>query len=164
MEGEDEEDQVSAPMQIPVSSSTPEQRSRHFRQVTMPSLLNQTTSSNSNNEEISVGEHVSTCEFFSGHHDKDKIRFEDSDLKETGFMNPDKRKSSLISVLVVLQWVKPFMTLVSRGASEILTSLQKVRGCFAIMWNIQIIVFLANSPEPSLTRKMARPDRSGLRK
>ena len=28
----------------------------------MPSLLNQTTSSNSNNEEISVGEHVSTCE------------------------------------------------------------------------------------------------------
>lgn len=41
-------------------------------------------------------------------------------------MNPGGRKGSLIAALMVLQWILPFMTVVSSGVSQILTLLKKV--------------------------------------
>jgi len=41
-------------------------------------------------------------------------------------MNPGGRKGSLIAVLMVLQWILPFMTVISSGGSQILTLLKKV--------------------------------------
>ena len=43
-----------------------------------------------------------------------------------GLMNPGGRKGSLIAVLMVLQWILPFMTVISSGGSQILTLLKKV--------------------------------------
>lgn len=41
-------------------------------------------------------------------------------------MNPGGRKGSLIAVLMVLQWILPFMTVISSGGSQILTLLKKI--------------------------------------
>ena len=43
-----------------------------------------------------------------------------------GLMNPGGRKESLIAVLMVLQWILPFMMVISSGGSQILTLLKKV--------------------------------------
>ena len=44
----------------------------------------------------------------------------------TGLMDPDGRKGSLVAVLMVIQWIQPIMSLVSRGGSVLLASLKKV--------------------------------------
>ena len=43
-----------------------------------------------------------------------------------GLMNPDGRQGGLIAVLMLLQWIQPFMLVVSRGGSEVLAALKKV--------------------------------------
>lgn len=47
-------------------------------------------------------------------------------LFSAGLMNPGGRKGTLIAALMVLQWILPFMTVVSSGVSQILTLLKKV--------------------------------------
>ncbi|KAJ7380584.1 hypothetical protein OS493_009051 [Desmophyllum pertusum] len=128
-EGFQEEDPTTETIQpVPVSARVSEERSRQFRQETLRSLLDHNASSNTDVRETVpvVDDSVPTSMFFVGHNED--IHLKDSGLKETGFMNPDKRKSSLISVLAILQWIKPFMTLVSRGGSEFLTSILKCYG------------------------------------
>lgn len=44
----------------------------------------------------------------------------------TGLMDPDGRKGSLVAVLMVIQWIQPIMSLVSRGGGVLLASLKKV--------------------------------------
>ena len=43
-----------------------------------------------------------------------------------GLKNPDGWRCGLIAVLMLLQWIQPFMLVVSRGGSEVLATLKKV--------------------------------------
>ena len=42
-------------------------------------------------------------------------------------MNPGGRRGGLVSVLCVLQWIHPVMSLVEKGSSEFIKKLQQVK-------------------------------------
>ena len=45
-------------------------------------------------------------------------------------MNPGGRRGGLVSVLCVLQWIHPVMSLVEKGGSEFINKLQQVKSVF----------------------------------
>ena len=53
-------------------------------------------------------------------------------------MNPNGRKGSFVAVLMVLQWIQPFMLLVSRGGNALLEALRKVKALkYVAMFSIK---------------------------
>ena len=45
-------------------------------------------------------------------------------------MNPGGLRGGLVSVLCVLQWIHPIMSLVEKGGSEFIKTLQQVKSVF----------------------------------
>ena len=53
-------------------------------------------------------------------------------------MNPNGRKGSFVAILMVLQWIQPFMLLVSRGGNALLEALRKVKALkYVAMFSIK---------------------------